>query len=85
MGGVGGWVVGMEIVWVVWVGGRVIMVWVVVGLRADMWVGIAGAWVWGFWGGAEIDFGGVFWGVCACFGGGWYGYTGKSFLPLYGH
>lgn len=36
-------------------------------------------------GGAEIDFGGVFWGVCACFGGGWYGYSGKIILPLYGH
>lgn len=46
-------------------------------LRADMWVVILG--------GAEIDFVGVFWGVCAFFGGGWYGYTGKSFLPLYGH
>lgn len=35
--------------------------------------------------GVEIDFAGVFWGVCAFFGGGWWGYTGKSFLPFHGH
>lgn len=35
-------------------------------------------------GGDGIDFNGVFWHVCTFFGGGWYGYTGKTILSLYG-
>ena len=31
----------------------------------------------------DIDFVGVFWGVCAFFGGAGYGYTIKIILPLY--
>lgn len=41
-------------------------------------------WWCGLWAGVEIDFTGVFWGVGTFFGGGWCGYTGKIFLPLYG-
>lgn len=34
--------------------------------------------------GVKNRFYGRFWRVCTFFGGGWYGYTGKSVLPLYG-
>lgn len=68
---------------------------VVVGREGGDCLGGGGIYLWGgmdcggvgvvILGGVEIDFVGVFWGVGAFLGDGWCGYTGKSFLPLYGH